>query len=494
LAPAATASDARGGSCARRVAIHPEAQTASVAPTAIVIQVFDIFVAAPLARGIRIIERAPRVVLRRVHRLYSHRLQHAALLSEGVEPMMWRHRDITMAIAIGVSLILSSAAVRSQRPAVRTLTQQEMLDMMQGSSIQASRSSNTEPMLKAVLDAFAHGKTFTMVSLRDVGDDWHLAVPVGVGGGGAWEYVRERTTEQKLPTIPDASVRAIQALQTHIGAKFDALIRFEGAAATLQTFQAASALGIPVVDACPVGRSVPELQMQLTFVAGLPLAPAAAVTRWGDVMILDKAVDGYRVEDLFRAAAVASGGGVSAVQNPMSGKDARRAVIDGSVSQAILYGKTLREARAQKRDPVAALLAAAHGFKLFQGVVIEADMKGDRGFTWWDVEITGTKAYAGHRYRLYLKNENIVGWLDGVPDAMSPDLIVNLDPETGDTLFGQGLGAYPMGRDVVMVGIPNSAMWRTAKGLEVMGPRHFGFDFDYRSLEEIQKTRPTFRP
>ncbi len=234
--------------------------------------------------------------------------------------------------------------------------------------------------------------------------------------------------------------------------------------------------------------------MQLTFVNGLPLAPAAAVTRWGDVMILDRTVDGYRVEDLFRAAAVASGGGVSAVQNPMSGKDAKASVIDGSVSQAILFGRTLREARAQKRDPVAALLGAAHGVKLFQGTVTKADMKGDRGFTWWDVEIAGTKAYTGHVYKVYLKNENIVAWLDGVPDAMSPDLIVNLDPETGDTLFGTGLGAYPMGKPVVMVGIPNSPKWRTPKGLEVLGPRHFGFDFDYRSLDDLQKTRPAFRP
>jgi DUF917 family protein len=38
----------------------------------------------------------------------------------------------------------------------------------------------------------------------------------------------------------------------------------------------------------------------------------------------------------------------------------------------------------------------------------------------------------------------------------------------------------------------NSPAWRTAKGIEVIGPRHFGFDFDYRTIEEVMKTRPAF--
>lgn len=387
---------------------------------------------------------------------------------------------------------LAQVVLRGQQaPRIRTLTEQEMLDMQQGSSIQASRSSNTSTLVQRVKDAMANGTKFTMMSLDDLPDDWTVAVPVGVGGGGAWEYVRERTAQQKLPTITDASVRAIQALSKHTGKKIDALIRFEGAAATLQTFMAAAALNIPVVDACPVGRSVPELQMQLTFVNGLPLAPAAAVTRWGDVVILDKTVDGYRVEDLFRAVAVSSGGGASAVQNMMSGTDAKRSVIKGAVSTAILYGKTLREARASGADPVAALLKASNGVKLFRGTVVKADHKGDRGFDWWDVELKGTNDFAGHTYKLYLKNENVGAWFDGKPDATAPDLICNLDPKTGDTIFGQGLGAYPMGADVVMIGIPNDPMWRTPKGLAVLGPKHFGFDFDYRPLDQVIRERTT---
>jgi hypothetical protein len=43
--------------------------------------------------------------------------------------------------------------------------------------------------------------------------------------------------------------------------------------------------------------------------------------------------------------------------------------------------------------------------------------------------------------------------------------------------------------EVVMVGIPAHSMWRTAKGIGVFGPRHFGHDLDCVPLEALQKRR-----
>jgi hypothetical protein len=167
-------------------------------------------------------------------------------------------------------------------------------------------------------------------------------------------------------------------------------------------------------------------------------------------------------------------------------------LIKGAVSQAILFGRTVREAHARGDDPVSALVKVSNGYKLFQGVVTKAEVKGDRGFTWSDVELKGSGPYAGHTYKVFVKNENIVSWLDGKPDAMSPDLICNLDPTTGDTVFGQGLGAYPVNAEVAMVAIPSSPMWRIPKGIEVLGPRAFGFDFDYVPIEILQQARQKF--
>jgi DUF917 family protein len=387
-------------------------------------------------------------------------------------------------------IVASACGAHPERKA-RTLTESEMDDIMVGASIQASRSSNSASMIKAVKQAVADGKRFTLIAPEDVPDTWTIVLPSGIGGGGAWDYVRDRVKQQNIAAVPDPALKAIQALGTHVGKKFDAVMRVEASGATLSAFQVASSLGVPVVDACISGRAHPEISESTTFINGVPMAPVALVTRWGDTIFIDKAVDDFRVEDLARAFAVASGGSIQAAGRMMSGSTMKRSVIHGSISQALLFGRTVREAKAQGQDPVAALLKVANGFKLFRGEVTKADMKGDRGFTWWDVELKGTHEFEGHTYRVFVKNENIVTWLDGVPDAMSPDFISNLDPNTGDAIAGQGLGGYPIGQDVAMVGIPASPMWRTAKGIEVFGPRHFGFDFDYRPVEEIQRSRRT---
>jgi DUF917 family protein len=145
-------------------------------------------------------------------------------------------------------------------------------------------------------------------------------------------------------------------------------------------------------------------------------------------------------------------------------------------------------------DPVEALVRVVKGYKLFHGTVSKADGKGERGFTWFDVELKGLGAFAGQSYKIYVKNENIVTWFNGVPDAMSPDFIQNVDPKTGDAMVAKQLGGYQVGEEVVIVGWPSSPLWRTPKGVEIFGPRHFGFNFDYVPIEELQKIRNVRKP
>ena len=234
-----------------------------------------------------------------------------------------RNRMVCLVVAAGLVLGLAGDPA-AQSPKTRQLTEQELLDMMMGSSIQASRGNNTASMVQRLKDAIAQGKKFTLIAAEDVPDGWTTVTPAGIGGGGAWEYVRERTKKQNLPTIPNASVKAIEALSQHVGKKFDAVVRIEAAGATLSALMAASDMGVPLVDACLSGRARPEIQQQVPWLIGLASTPAALVTRFGDTIILDKAVDDYRSEDLARAIAVASGGGASMAMNVMSGRDLKR--------------------------------------------------------------------------------------------------------------------------------------------------------------------------
>ena len=391
-------------------------------------------------------------------------------------------------VAAAFATVLLTQSVRAQQPKMRTLSEQELLDMMMGSSIQASRGANTAQTVQRIKAALAEGRKFTMIEPDDLPNDWTTVTVAGVGGGGAWDYVTQRVKQQNLPTLPNATVTATQALSKYIGKKFNAVVRIE-AVQSVGALMLASELGVPVVDACLSGRARPEIEQQIPWINNIPSTPAAITSRWGDTVIIEKAVDDYRAEDLGRAIAVASGGGAQMAMNPMSAAEVKRGVIKGALSQAILFGKTAREAAAQGKDPVAALVKASNGYMLFEGTVTKSETKGDRGFTWSDVEITGTGRYTGHTYKVYVKNENIVAWLDGVPDAMSPDTIQDLDPKTGDAHNGGALGGYKLGAEIAMIGYETSPMWRTPKGIEVFGPRHFGFDFDYVPVEQLQRQR-----
>jgi len=173
----------------------------------------------------------------------------------------------------------------------------------------------------------------------------------------------------------------------------------------------------------------------------------------------------------------------------MSGRDVKRSLVPGALTQAILLGRTAREAAGQHKDPINAILKIMHGYRMFHGIVAEDDTKGDRGFTWSVVTLEGTEEDQGHSYKVWNKNENIVAWYDGKVDATAPDTLMDLDPKTGDAHNGPTLGAFQVGAEVVMVGWAADSRWRQPKGIEFFGPRHFGFDFDYVPIEELQKKR-----
>jgi DUF917 family protein len=390
---------------------------------------------------------------------------------------------------IPIAFALGASAVAQQEPQVRNLNEQELVDILVGSCIQSTRNCDPRRSIESVTQALADGKEFRLISTENFPNDGMVVAVQGLGGGGAWDYVIERTDKQKLPTIEDPRRNVVELLSSYLGKEFTALVRSEAAAATATALLLAADLGIPVLDGGITGRAVPEVQQSIPWINGIASIPTAIVTRWGDEIIIKHAVDEYRVEDIGRAIAVASGGSAVITMTPMSGEQIKQGVIPGNLSEALEYGKTVREAREAGEDPIAALVEVAGGYKLFQGIVTRSDDRGDRGFNWVEAEFRGVDEFHGHSYRIFVKNENIVGWLDGRVDAISPDYIYNLDPETGESNLGVGVGGYTIGEEVVIVGVPAAAQWRSEKGIELMGPRHFGFDFDYIPIEELQAVR-----
>jgi DUF917 family protein len=397
-----------------------------------------------------------------------------------------RFRFARIAILVTAPVVLLSAA---DTPKLRTLTEQELVDMMVGTSILCTRGGDTEGMIQRIKAALGEGKRFEMIALEDVPDDWTAFTMFGVGGGGAWDYVTKR-----MEALGFASGRGAQStgptaadvLSQYLGKKFDATFEAEAGGATAGALMTAQRMNIPIIDACPSGRCLPEVQMSPFFLNGVTRAPLAGVTRYGDIILIPQVYDDFRVEDLTRGIAVASGGGVTVAANAVSGKLLKSNLIPGFLTKAIRLGRAAREAVAAGRDPVEAVVLVGDGYLLFQGTVQRSDSRGEQGFGWTEAYLDGTGAFAGSQYKIFNKNENMVAWRDGKLDAAAPDLICPLDPKTGWAMKTSGvIGSFPVGATLSIVGFRNHAIWRTPKAIDMLGPRHFGFDEDYKAIETL---------
>jgi DUF917 family protein len=107
---------------------------------------------------------------------------------------------------------------------------------------------------------------------------------------------------------------------------------------------------------------------------------------------------------------------------------------------------------------------------------------------WGNIEIGGNDDFAGHKLRVWFKNEHLMSWFDGSPYVTCPDAICILDAGTGEGLSNWG-SDLSKGRRVVAIGIRADPLFRTKKGLDVFAPRAFGHDIDYVPIERVLRNK-----
>ena len=101
------------------------------------------------------------------------------------------------------------------------------------------------------------------------------------------------------------------------------------------------------------------------------------------------------------------------------------------------------------------------------------------GFLRGRTRFDGTDEYKGAALELNFQNEWIVAWLDKKPIAMSPDLICVLDSVSGEAV---GTETIRYGQRVTVIALPPPPVFLSAKGLQHVGPRAFGYDIDFKSV------------
>jgi DUF917 family protein len=280
---------------------------------------------------------------------------------------------------------------------------------------------------------------------------------------------------EKIPR-GDELERAFHALQERLGRPISHVVPAEvGGINSMLPIAAAATLRLPLVDGDGMGRAFPEVQMCTPTVYGISATPMALVDEKGNAVVIDT-VDNHWTERLSRSITVDFGCTALIALYPMSGRQVRESLIPSTLSLAERLGQIVR-----RGEGIEGVLAEVHGVRLFDGKVADVERRTVGGFARGQARIDGIDNDAGSALSLRFQNEHLIAIRDD-DDVIAtvPDLIIVLDADTGEPITTEDLR---YGFRVVVIAAPCDGRWRTQAGLELVGPRYFGYDVEYVPIE-----------
>lgn len=313
-----------------------------------------------------------------------------------------------------------------------------------------------------------------VVDVDDLDDD-ALIVPVAMMGAPT-------VMLEKLPQ-GDEAISALRSLESVLGRKADAIFCIEaGGLNSTIPIAVAAAAELPIVDGDGMGRAFPELQMVSMTLFDVGACPMAMADDKGNAMVLN-AVDNLSTEKFARVITVEMGGAGLIALYPMTGAQAKQAILRNSMSLIANIGQIITAEQRANRNPADRLARDLNGMRLFEGRVTDVDRRTEGGFARGEAAIEGLDAYQGQTLTLKFQNEFLLAEHgDGTPCAITPDLICLLDLETGQPITTEQM-AY--GYRVIVFGLPCDPKWRSDHGLALVGPNYFGYDIPYQPIETI---------
>ena len=361
---------------------------------------------------------------------------------------------------------------------MRTLNREDLVNILYGAAILGTGGggSLTEG-IELIDEALAAGKTFRLASFDDLAPEDLIGTPYGCGAISPLTEA-ERKKYARLPEAQENFyILCMKQMEAYMGKELKAVISTElGGHNTATALYCGAMADKLIVDGDPAGRSVPGLQHSTYYLHNVPMCPISVMNKFGEGAVVTSVFDDERAEDLVRALAVVSQNIVAVMDHVKTAEVLKNAVIRGAISQSEAIGKAFLTAKAQGGDFVSAVTEAGKGKPMFRGVVTKSTYETRDGFTFGDTEIRGAGEYAGHTLRVWYQNENIISWLDGEIFVTVPDLICLFDL---DEKMPQ-LNPYAReGENVAVIALPAPNEWTTQRGLEIFGPRFFGYDVDY---------------
>ncbi|AFH42003.1 DUF917 domain-containing protein [Fervidicoccus fontis] len=325
-------------------------------------------------------------------------------------------------------------------------------------------------------------KPIKIADLESLPSDGVIVVPYYVGS------IAPGLKQKKPVVIKDPISEAFEILEKELGKKVNAVVASEmGGSNTSIALSIGARRDLPAIDGDLLGRAAPELHQCTVLIFGYSMAPSALVTETGDVVVVKNAyIDDY--EAIARYISVLGGGFVAVVDTPLTKEMAENAVVKGTMSLAYKLGDEILSAKARgERGNITAERVAdlLRGWVVFEGIVSKYSWRDERGFLRGEAELRGKGDYAGRKLRSWIMNEHIMVWINDESLVMPPDIFTLLSSD-GNPVTNTDLKE---GMEVIAVAAPSPKVWRTERGLELFGPKHFGFNLEYIPVEELVSRR-----
>jgi len=288
---------------------------------------------------------------------------------------------------------------------------------------------------------------------------------------------------EKIPSFEQLKA-PITAFEKASNKKVDVVMPIEiGGVNSLIPVAVAAMNNIPILDGDAMGRAFPESQMVTFHLDGINPGLVTIGDEQGNIVTINP-IDGMWSEKISRQITISMGGSSIMCDYGISGEQAKKSVIPGTLSLSQQIGSILNNQRTAAIHPITQMLDLLGGYKLFKGKAVRIERKIQGGFTRGQATFEGTDNDEDQTCQLFFQNEHLLAEINEKPMAITPDLIAVLDEETGMPITTEGLN---YGARVIIVAFPANEKWRTEKGIETAGPGYFQYDYDYIPLETLIK-------
>jgi len=297
---------------------------------------------------------------------------------------------------------------------------------------------------EALEETFAHTKEITMLDASELKPDDIVANVSTLGAPSAKDI--HLTSKHWLT--------AFQNFEFACGKKTAGFTSCEnGAISTANGWILSALTGIPIIDAPSNGRAHPTGTMGSMGLNLLPDYVTIQSSCGGEgARYVETIARGALnpVSHIIRQSAVADGGMVGVVRNPVTAEYLRKNAAVGAIRQALAIGKIFRES-GNGTEFVNRLVKEMHAEVLLKGIIEGYSLKMEGGYDIGSLSVTDGKRKIDYTFW----NEYMAIEENGKRIATFPDLICTLDAETGEAVSSAEAGN---GREVFALVVPKKEL------------------------------------